>query len=130
MNVVSPAATRSPAASPTDHRNASHRSFLLVMPISIQGRVINGIWSHCTCFICDHCGKEIKDPSEAIVDYGHVGNDVNATDFRIYHNSSTDKRPGCSSFYRQEFNSVMLDEFIAQLLHNSKYKAPDRPQLF
>ena len=96
------------------------------MPISITGRVIDDVWSHCTVFICDHCGKEIKNTAQGIVDYGHVGKDEDATEFRILHNWFEDGTPGCSTFYSQIFNSVMLDDFTEQLLHNSKHKKPDR----
>ena len=99
------------------------------MPISIRGRVIGGTFSHCTVFVCDHCGKTIDNTAQGIVDYGHVGKGADATDFRFLHNWFPDGRPGCSLHYKQHFNSVLLDEFTQQLIHNSKHKKPDRPQL-
>ena len=84
------------------------------------------MFSHCTVFICDHCGETIDDTASGIVDYGRVGEDSPATEFRILHNYFEDDRPGCSSHYRQEFNSVMLNEFAEQLIHNSKHKKPKR----
>ncbi len=99
------------------------------MPIAIQGRTLKKQFLHCTCFICDHCGKPIKDASQGIVDYGHVGKDSEATDIRIYHNWFPDGTPACSLHYKQTYNSVMLDEFMEQLIHNTNYKKPDRPRL-
>ena len=91
------------------------------MPISITGRVVDGLYLHCPVFICDHCGKQIEDTSQGILDYGHVGKGVDASGFRILHNHLPDGSTACSRFYRQ-FNSVMLKEFTDQLLHNSNHK--------
>lgn len=99
------------------------------MPIAITGRVIDGVWCHCAVFICDHCGKQIENTAHGIVDYKHVGKGEDATEFRILHNWFKDGKPGCSTFYRQQFNSVMLDDFVEQLLHNGKHKKPNRPRL-
>ena len=98
------------------------------MPIAIQGRIEKKQFLHCSVFICDHCGKPINDASQGIVDYGPVSKDGCVTDLKVYHNWFPDGTPGCATYYKQICNSVLLDEFMAQLIHNTKYKEPDRPR--
>lgn len=91
------------------------------MTLSIQSRKAEGQVIHAPCFICDHCGEPITNTAQGIVDYGHVDKDQPASDFRILHNHFPDGRTACSLYYQQVYNSVMLEDFMSQLLNNIKH---------
>lgn len=86
------------------------------MPLTIQVRHTDDGIRFCPCFVCDQCGKTIKDARRAIVDYDSSFEYGSfASDLRFYH-------AGKCAMQGKNRLSIQLDHCISMLTHNTGFK--------